>query len=157
MIRNQIEDVVKQLSAQPGFNPPSFIYGTKNELNKLLDGSQFPVVMLYNLQPVNTKFTLSNAISEQFSIMMAFLFKTQFDQFTSDNEIYIQMANRMKNEFLVKLSNYRETPYASRYFKIHADDPAKSQPVYNQGDVNSTGVTLTISLYTMNNDNITLP
>lgn len=152
MIRNQIEDIVKQLKAQP-----SFLYGTAKELNLLLDKASFPVVMLYNLQPVNKKFTLSNAISDQFSILMAFLFQTDFDQFTRDNEIYVQMANAMANEFLVKLANYRETPYASRYFKIHENDPAKSQPFYNKNDVNSTGVTLQISLNTMNNDNVPLP
>ncbi len=157
MIRNQIEDVVKQLKAQPGYNQPSFLYGTAKELNLMLDQSAFPVVMLYNLQPVSKEFTLSNAISEKFSILMAFLFQTQFDQFTRDNEIYVDMANAMCNEFLVKLSYYRETPYAARYFKIHENDPAKSQPVYNKGDVNSTGVTLTISLSTMNNDNIIVP
>ena len=154
MIRNNIEDVVKTLTAPPGYNQPGFIYGTANELNKNLDAASFPVVMLYNLKPSTKKFTLSNAISSSYSIIMAFLFKTEFDQFTSDNELYIQMADAMADEFLVKLSYYRETPNASRFFKIHEDDPAKSVPVYNKGDVNSTGVTLTISLQTMNNPNI---
>ena len=157
MIRNQIEDVVKTLRPQGKFNAPSFIYGTSAELNLKLDAADFPVVMLYSLKPVDKNYTLSNAINSKFSIMMAFLFRTEFDQFTSDNEVYIQMANAMCDEFLVKLSNYRETQYASRYFKIHENDPAKALPVYNKSDVNSTGVTLTVTLNTMNNDNVIIP
>lgn len=154
MIRNQINDIVKQLNAPPGYNQPGFLYGTAKELNALIDNAQFPVVMLYNLNPVPKKFTNSYAINSNYSIIMAFLFKTEFDQYTSQNEVYVDMANAMADEFLVRLSLYRETPYAPRYFRVNVDDPAKAQPVYNKGDINSTGITLQINLNTMFNTNV---
>ena len=157
MIRNQIEAIVNTLTAPPGYNAPTFLYGTAKELNQQLDLAQFPVVMLYNMKPSVKSFTLSNAIDSQYSIIMAFLFKTEFDVYTSDNEMIIDMADAMCNEFMVKLANYRETPFSGRYFKIRENDKAKSQPFYNKNDVNSTGVTLQLDLRTMYNTNIPLP
>lgn len=157
MIRNQIEDIVKTLTAPAGYNQPGFLYGTANELSALLDASQFPVVMLYNLKPVDQEATLSNAIGDVFGVYLEFLFKTEFDQYTSQNEIYIDMAYAMEQEFLVKLQNYRETPFASRYFKIKVGDKRRCLPVYNKKTVNSTGVSLTLTLPSMNNTNIPLP
>ena len=157
MIRNQIEDIVKSLTAQPGFNQAGFLYGTAKELNNLVENSAFPVVMLYTLKPIDKSTTLSNAVNEKYSIYLEFLFNTEFDQYTSENEYYIDLANAMCNEFLVKMENYRQTPYASRYFKIHQDEGRKSLPVYNKVDVNSTGVSLALTVNTMNNTNIPLP
>lgn len=146
-IRNQIEAVVNQLVIKP-----NFLYGTARELNVLADDVEFPIVMLYSLKPIEKDTTLSNAIDEKFAIYLEFLFKTEFDQYTSDNETYIEQANNLCNEFLVKLQNYRESPNASRYFKIHQDEKMRSLPVYNRLDANSTGVNLTLTLKTMNND-----
>jgi hypothetical protein len=157
VIRNQIEAIVKTLTAPPGFNQPGFLYGTANELNLLVDNASFPVVMLYTLKPIDKSTTLSNAVSDKFSIYMEFLFKTEFDQYTSDNETYIDMANQMCNEFLVKMENYRETQYASRYFKIHEGEGRKALPVYNKFQANSTGISLALTVGTMNNQNIPLP
>jgi hypothetical protein len=78
---------------------------------------------------------------------LEFLFKTDFNQYTADNETYITQALSLANEFIVKASRYREGE--GRYFRIKAGDKAKCLPVYNKFDVNTTGVNLTISLATM--------
>ena len=148
MIRDQIEAVVKQL-----VSGPVFCYGTKKELNLLGDSANWVngVVMLYPLKPVKKKTTVSNAIGERFSLFMQFLYKTEFDEYTSQNEPYIRRANDLCNEFLVKLEYYRESPLEARYFQIHVNETASGLPAYNEFDVNSTGINLTMELSSMNN------
>lgn len=148
MIQNQIEAVVNQLVSAPGF-----IYGTKAELNLLSDDKTWNngIVMLYTLKPVNKKTTISQAIAERFSLYMEFLYKTEFDQYSAQNEEIILKANTLCNEFLVKLGYYRETPLEARYFQIHVDEGMTSLPVYNKFDVNSTGVNLSLQLSSMQN------
>jgi hypothetical protein len=145
-IRNQIEAIVQSLS-----NSPTFVYGTVNELNQLADDASFPCVFMYPLQPIEISPQVNGSVDNTFSVYMEFLFKTDFDQYTADNEIYVDHALAMANEFIVKASKYRESQ--GRYFKIKAGDRAKSMPVYNKFDVNTTGVNLTIALATMYFDN----
>jgi hypothetical protein len=141
-IRNQIEAVTQTLTEQP-----TFIYGTANEINQLADDASFPCVFMYPLQPIDVSPQINGSVDNTFSIYLEFLYKTEFDQYTSDNETYVNQALRMANEFIVQASKYREGD--GRYFKIKAGDKAKSLPVYNKFDVNSTGVNLTITLSTM--------
>lgn len=141
-IRNQIEAITQLLTGQP-----TFIYGTVNEINQLADDASFPCVFMYPLQPIEISPQINGSVDNSFSIYLEFLYKTDFDQYTSDNEIYVNQALRMANEFIVKASTYREAD--GRYFKIKAGDKAKCLPVYNKFDVNSTGVNLTITLSTM--------
>lgn len=148
-IRNEIEAVVNQLVSKP-----NFLYGTANELNLLVDDEEFPVAMLYNLQSGELSTTLSQAINDSYSVYMEFLFKTEFDQYTADNETYVKQALALAKEFLVKLEFYRKAPDAARYFKIKVDEKIKALPVYNKFDVNSTGISISFSLTTMLSDNI---
>jgi hypothetical protein len=142
-IRNQIEAITQSLTEQP-----TFIYGTVNELNLLADdAASFPIVFMYPLQPIEVSPQVNGSVDNTFSIYMEFLYKTEFDQFTSDNETLVNQALNMANEFIVKASKYRESE--GRYFRIKAGDKAKCMPVYNKFDVNSTGVNLTITLSTM--------
>ena len=141
-IRNQIEAVTQTLNT-----PVTFIYGTANELNQLADDAAFPVVFMYPLQPIDVSPQINGSVDNTFSVYLEFLFKTEFDQYTSDNETYVNQALALANEFIVKASKYREGD--GRYFRIKAGDKAKCLPVYNKFDVNSTGVNLTISLATM--------
>jgi hypothetical protein len=141
-IRNQIEAVAQTLST-----PVTFVYGTANELNTLADDAAFPCLFMYPLQPIDVSPQINGSVDNTFSVYLEFLFKTEFDQYTSDNEIYVNQALTLANEFIVKASKYRESE--GRYFRIKAGDKAKSLPVYNKFDVNSTGVNLTITLATM--------
>lgn len=141
-IRNQIEAITQLLSEQP-----TFIYGTVNELNELSDDSSFPAVFMYPLQPIDVSPQVNGSVDNTFSVYLEFIYKTEFDQYTSGNETYVNQALRMANEFIVKASTYREGE--GRYFKIKAGDKAKCLPVYNKFDVNTTGVNLTITLATM--------
>ncbi len=141
-IRNRIEAITQTLTEQP-----TFIYGTVNELNTLADDASFPTVFMYPLQPIDVSPQVNGSVDNIFSVYMEFLYKTEFDQYTSDNETYVNQALHMANEFIVKASKYREGE--GRYFKIKAGDKAKCLPVYNKFDVNSTGVNLTITLATM--------
>jgi hypothetical protein len=142
-IRNQIEAIVQTLTGSP-----AFIYGTVNELNTLADdASSFPCVFMYPLQPIEVSPQINGSVDNTFSIYLEFLYNTDFDQYTSDNEVYVNQALHLANEFIVKASKYREGE--GRYFKIKAGDKAKCFPVYNKFDVNSTGVSLTITLATM--------
>ena len=141
-IRNQIEAITQTLST-----PVTFVYGTVNELNALADDAAFPCVFMYPLQPINISPQVNGSVDNTFSIYLEFLFKTEFDQYTSDNETYVNQALALANEFIVKASRYREGD--GRYFRVKAGDKAKSLPVYNKIDVNSTGVNLTITLATM--------
>jgi hypothetical protein len=142
-IRNQIEAVTQTLTEQP-----TFIYGTVNELNTLADDTaSFPAVFMYPLQPVEVSPQVNGSVDNTFSVYLEFLYKTEFDQYTAGNEDYVNQALRMANEFIVKASKYREGE--GRYFRIKAGDKAKCLPVYNKFDVNSTGVSLSITLATM--------
>jgi len=141
-IRNQIEAVTQLLTQQP-----TFIYGTVNEINQLADDASFPCVFMYPLQPIEVSPQVNGSVDNTFSVYLEFLYKTEFDQYTSGNEDYVNQALRMANEFIVKASKYREGD--GRYFRIKAGDKAKCLPVYNKFDVNSTGVSLTITLATM--------
>jgi hypothetical protein len=143
MIRNQIQSIAQTLTTNP-----TFIYGTANELNLLADEvATFPVVFMYPLQPVDVSPQINGSVDNTFSVYLEFLYQTEFDQYTSDNENYVNQALQMANEFIVKASKYREGE--GRYFKIKAGDKAKCLPVYNKFDVNTTGVSLTITLATM--------
>jgi len=142
MIRNQIQAITQTLTAAP-----TFIYGTANELNLLADDASFPCVFMYPLQPVDLSPQVNGSVDNTFSIYLEFLYKTEFDQYTADNETYVNQALQMANEFIVKASTYREGE--GRYFRIRAGSKARSLPVYNKFDVNTTGVNLTITLATM--------
>lgn len=142
MIRNQIQSITQTLTAAP-----TFIYGTANELNLLADDASFPCVFMYPLQPVEVSPQINGSVDNTFSVYLEFLYKTEFDQYTADNETYVTQALQMANEFIVKASTYREGE--GRYFKIKAGDKARCLPVYNKFDVNTTGVNLTITLATM--------
>jgi hypothetical protein len=141
-IRNQIEAVVQTLGSNP-----SFIYGSANELNLLADQESFPCVFMYPLQPITLVPCTNGSVDNTFTVYLEFLFKTDFDQYTSDNETYISQALQMANEFIVKAATYRQGD--GRYFKIKAGEKAKCTPVYNKYDVNTTGVSLSITLATM--------
>ncbi|HWZ15701.1 MAG TPA: hypothetical protein VNW95_10740 [Mucilaginibacter sp.] len=142
-IRNQIEAIVQTLS-----NTPTFVCGTVNELNQLADDiNAFPCVFMYPLQPIDVSPQINGSVDNTFSVYLEFLYKTGFDQYTSDNELYVNQALSLANEFIVKASRYREGE--GRYFRIKAGDRAKCLPVYNKFDVNTTGVNLTITLATM--------
>lgn len=142
-IRNQIQTIVESL---PGH--PAFIYGTANELNTLADTlHSFPCVFMYPLQPIAISTHINGSVENKFTIYLEFLFKTEFDQYTSDNEFYVNKALALANQFIISASKYRESE--GRYFKIKAGDKAKSMPVYNKFDANTTGVNLSITLSTM--------
>ena len=142
MIRNQIQSITQTLSTAP-----AFVYGTANELNLLADDSAFPVVFMYPLQPVEVSPQVNGSVDNTFSIYLEFLYRTQFDQYTADNETYVTQALQMANEFIVKAAAYREGE--GRYFRIKAGDKARCLPVYNKFDVNTTGVSLTMTLAAM--------
>jgi hypothetical protein len=141
-IRNQIEAIVQTLTGAP-----TFVYGTINELNQLADDASFPCVFMYPLQPIAISSQVNGSVNNTFSVYLEFLFRTDFDQYTADNETYVTQALSLANEFIVKASKYREGP--GRYFRIKAGDQAKSLPVYNKFDVNTAGVNLTLTLATM--------
>lgn len=146
-IRNQIEAIVHSLTISP-----TFIYGTANELNALADDiASFPCVFMYPLQPIDVSAQINGSVDNTFSIYLEFLYHTDFDQYTADNESYVNQALHLANEFIVKASKYREGD--GRYFRIKAGNKAKCFPVYNKFDVISTGVSLTITLSTMYFDN----
>ncbi len=141
-IRNQIQSITQILTEQP-----TFVYGTANEINELADDASFPCVFMYPLQPITVSPHINGSVDNTFSVYLEFLYKTEFDQYTSDNEIYVNQALKMANEFIVKTSKYREGE--GRYFRIKPGNNAKCLPVYNKFDVNSTGVSLTMILSTM--------
>jgi hypothetical protein len=141
-IRNQIEAIVQTLTNNPGF-----IYGTTNELNLLADDAAFPCVFMHALQPISVSPQISGSVDNTFSVYLEFLFKTDFDEYTSDNETYVNQALSLANEFIVKASKYREGE--GRYFRIKAGGQAKCLPVYNKFDINTAGVSLTVNLKTM--------
>lgn len=158
-IRNQIEAIVNQLTVpadDPDAGPitPAFLYGTGKELNNQADDIAFPVVFMYTLQPIDLSYTLSNSVNDAISIYLEFLFKTEFGEYTASNEAYVSKALDLAKQFMVKLANYRQSPNQGRFFKVHENDRAKSVPVYNKFDVNSTGVNLQITVSTMYSTNI---
>jgi hypothetical protein len=146
MIRNQIQSITQTLTPAV-----TFIYGTINELNTLADDASFPCVFMHPLQPVDVSPQVNGSVNNTFSVYLEFLFKTEYDQYTAQNETYVNQALQLVNQFIVKAAKYREGE--GRYFKVKAGDKAKCLPVYNKFDINSTGVSLTITLATMYFDN----
>jgi hypothetical protein len=128
-IRNQIAAVVQTLTGAP-----AFLYGTVTELNTLADDAAFPCVFMYPLQPIDVSPQVNGSVNNNFPICLDFLFKTDFGQYTADNETYVSQALHLANEFIVKASKYREGE--GRFFRIKAGDKAKCVPVYNKFDGN---------------------
>jgi hypothetical protein len=102
---------------------------------------------MYPMQPIVVSPQVNGSVDNVFTLYLEFLYKTEFGQFTAENETYVQQALRMANEFIVKAAKYRDGE--GRYFRIKAGEKAKCLPVYNKFDVNTTGVGLTITLNTM--------
>ncbi|MVN89606.1 hypothetical protein [Mucilaginibacter aquatilis] len=138
-IRYHISKITQTLS-----NTPGFAYGTANELNQLADDKSYPCVFMYPLQGIDMHPSINGSVSNTFSVYLEFLYKTDFGQYTADNETYVTQALALANEFLVKAAKY--TDGNSRYFKITSATKAKCTPVYNKYDVNTTGVGLTLTL-----------
>lgn len=126
---------------------PGFVYGTIGELNALADDASFPCVFLYPLQQVGIWPAVNGSVDNVFTIYLEFLYKTEFGQYTADNETYMNQALQLANQFMVNASLYREGD--GRYFRIKAGEKTKCQPVYNKFDVNTTGVGLTVVLSAM--------
>ena len=141
-IRNHIAAIVQSL---PG--NPAFIYGTAGELNTLADDSAFPCVFLYPLMEINITPAVNGSVDNTFSVYIEFLYKTDFGQFTADNESFMNQALQLANQFMVKAATYR--PGDGRYFRIKAGLKTKCVPVYNKYDVNTTGVGLTVTMSAM--------
>ena len=146
-IRNQIAAVAQDLTGSP-----TFIYGTANELNTLADDAVFPCVFLYPMQNIEIVPAVNGSVDNTFSVYIEFLFKTEFGQYTADNETYVSQALQLANQFIVHIANYREGE--GRYFRIKTGQKAKCVPVYNKFDVNTTGIGLNITLETMYFDTI---
>lgn len=146
-IRNQIAAIVQTLT-----DSPAFAYGTQNELNTLADDiASFPCVFMYPVQPIDLSPHINGSVDNTFTLTLEFLYKTEFGQYTADNETYVSQALKLANQFIVKASTYSESN--GRYFKIKAGTKAKCLPVYNKFDANTAGVSLTITLATMYFDN----
>lgn len=141
-IRNQIAAIVATLNG-----PPGFIYGTAGELNTLADDAAFPCVFLYPLQNIEIKTSVNGSVDNSFSIYLEFLYKTEFGQYTADNETYVAQALQLANQFLVKAGKYRDGE--GRYFRLKVGEKTKCVPVYNKYDVNTTGVGLTLTIAAM--------
>lgn len=141
-MRNQIEAIVQTLTGNP-----AFAYGTQAELNTLADDKAFPCVFMYALQPIEVSPQINGSVNNTFTAYIEFLYKTDFGQYTADNETFINQALQLVNEFIVKASSYREGN--GRYFRIKAGSKATCKPVYNKFDVNTTGVGLTLNMNTM--------
>jgi hypothetical protein len=148
-IRNHIEAVTRTLAAQP-----TFAYGTANELNRLADEQRFPCVFLFAIPAIELSPAVNGSVDNTFTVYLEFLFQTDFDQYTADNETYVSQALHMASEFIAKAAQYRAQPTGARFFKIKPGTKAKCTPVYNKYDVNTTGVGITIVLETMNFDPI---
>lgn len=141
-VRNQIAAIVQTLA-----NSPTFIYGSAGELNTLADDASFPCVFLYPLQNIGITPAVNGSVDNNFSVYLEFLYKTDFGQYTADNEAYVNQALQLANQFLIKASTYREDN--GRYFRVKAGEKAKCVPVYNKFDVNTTGVGLIVTLSAM--------
>jgi hypothetical protein len=141
-IRNQIAAIAAKLNG-----PPGFIYGTAGELNALADDAAFPCVFLYPLQNIEIKTSVNGSVDNRFTAYIEFLYKTEFGQYTADNETYVAQALQLANQFLVKAGTYRDGE--GKYFRLKAGEKTKCLPVYNKYDVNTTGVGLTLTLSAM--------
>ncbi|WP_345948267.1 hypothetical protein ABDD95_15565 [Mucilaginibacter sp. PAMB04274] len=138
-IRNHIHNITQTLKGTP-----NFIYGTANELNSLADDEAFPCVFMYPLSSIELSPAVNGSVTNSFTVYLEFLYKTDFGQYTADNEIYVSQALQLANEFLVKAAHLKVDQ--NKQFRIMAGSKAKCQPVYNKYDVNTTGVSLTVTL-----------
>jgi hypothetical protein len=101
-VRNQIETITQTLTGSP-----TFIYGTANELNLLADDAIFPCVFMHTLPAITLSPQINGSVDNVYAVVLEFLFKTEFDQYTSANETYVDQALHLANEFIVKASKYR--------------------------------------------------
>ena len=68
-IRNQIEAITQLLTEQP-----TFIYGTVNEINQLVDDASFPCIFMYPLQPIEVSPQVNGSVDNTFSVYLEFLY-----------------------------------------------------------------------------------
>ena len=146
-LRNQIEAIVKTMTSNAG-KAPGFLYGTEKELNIMADGFTFPGVFMYALQPFDLSLKVTKAVDDSYSILLYFLDKTEFGEFTADNEAIINQQIAAAKEFIIRMSSYRPDGM-KKFFKTNVGDKFRGQQIYNKYDVNSTGVCVPMTLKTM--------
>ena len=152
-LKAEISAIVASMSPP---TPPSFLFGTVDELNNLADHvSSFPAVFMLALQPVKRKFTVSSAIGNTYSVYMEFLFQVQPDATTDQCEVYDEQCEKLINEFLIRLKNYRDTN-GQKVFLVDLKTNINSQQVFNKYDTNTFGRNLTMDLETTYNENVCL-
>lgn len=145
MIRNQIEAVVATLTATC-----TFMYGTAKEINEAADriAQDATVVALYPLNPVNITLGKNASASTEFDLYMEFQFQTKFEQNSSDNETIVDQMLKISLQFLVAMEAYIQAGDSTRYFQFPKGAKQKALPIYYNKDKNMTGVSLTFTVGT---------
>lgn len=140
-IRAAVQAVTGNMSALP-----VFVYGTKNEINKLGDSIKpgQTVVFMLGAAQVPLSFDPSGGVLPSFNFVLQFMELTQFGLYTADNDPAIsrQLANAA--EFLIRLRDYQVN--GLKVFNITPGrDKAIATTAVDSYDANFTGVTLPIN------------
>lgn len=144
---NEVRAIVSQMTSNNGA-APSFLYGTEKELNIKAEDVVMPCVFMYALQPFTLSRGITAAVNDKYSILLYFLDKTDFGEFTSDCEAVVNEQIKAAKEFILRMEDYRPDG-VKKYFKTSAKDTYRGQQVFNKFDFNGTGIAIPMDVKTM--------
>lgn len=138
-IREHIEAVVATMKSKP-----TFIYGSTDDLNRLVDTvTKFPVVFLLDIAPSTLTLDPSGAIAENNAKYMEFFSPCEFaDDPNKIDLIQSEMLTEIK-DFIIKAREYRVG--GSKVFKFEKGDSVRSLNFLDKYDINVAGRTLDVN------------
>lgn len=135
-----VRAVVGEMSALP-----SFVYGTKTELNLAVDQQTVkPVAFLFGAATITASYDSSGGTLDAYSFLMQFMEQTTFGAFIADTNAALLRQQDSAHEFMIRLRDYK-TPDGRKVFRITpGKDAYKIIPGFNSYDANYSGVTLQV-------------
>lgn len=138
---------------------PTFFFGTEDEFNVFVDDASNlttnGIFFMYSLQGTGFELTNNNSVANADSLFVAMLYKNEFDGENSDqSDIYFTKSKSMLNQFLIRLSHYRDGTGAKVYKRIVGDKTKPRATRFNYADVNLCGYSFALDLETFKNEKI---
>lgn len=125
--------------------PNTFKYGTPQELDTLGDDViVWPAIFMFNLMGTKLEFGRSLGLSQKPQLNILFINKTDFGEFANESEHIREAMQSLCEEYMNRLANYRPDN-VSPYFDIKPGTYGNITFVYDEFDVNVTGVRLELS------------
>ncbi len=143
-IKNVIQAICAALPSQP-----VFVYGTKNEINTVIDLATLgkPVVLMLGAAVVKTPFDPSGGIDNVYNFILQFMEQTTFGEHTGDVDVDAAVSRQFiaANQFQIKLRDYRSADGRKVFRVTPGKDAGQIQYGFDSYDANYSGVQLQIN------------